>query len=270
MQSGLNLTFIINAFNPQNIDCAKIIAQLGYTDQASVDAALRLSAQQRVVSDDDRHHYIVQKQITENSLSYIFSPFINAVLNYKTIYIAAKVALVEQVYPYYLQLDALELQRQQSIDEMHLGFDLLPADFHADEVEVYALCKALLDPKTQCIYMFAEQGLALEIQQQLQDWAQIEIRHITPQLIEHDYSDINFKQLFWKVKSDESAALCKKIAYANAQWLSQQIQVDLPKAEHLIDDLLYSEHIFEKLSVFGEFTETILKHHRLSTSSAVL
>ena len=37
--------------------------------------------------------------------------------------------------------------------------------------------------------------------------------------------------------------------------------IDEHYAAHLIDDLLYGEHVFEKTSVFGEFTETILKHH---------
>ena len=60
------------------------------------------------------------------------------------------------------------------------------------------------------------------------------------------------------------------IAFANAPLLSQQLKVALDKAEHLIDDLLYSEHIFEKLSVFGEYTETILKHHRASTPRMIV
>ena len=40
-----------------------------------------------------------------------------------------------------------------------------------------------------------------------------------------------------------------------------QLGIDEHYAAHLIDDLLYGEHVFEKISVFGEFTETILKHH---------
>ena len=56
------------------------------------------------------------------------------------------------------------------------------------------------------------------------------------------------------------AQVCQSIAQENAALVSRQFHMKLDDAEHLIDDLMYSEHLFEKLSVFGEFTETIFKN----------
>ena len=57
------------------------------------------------------HDYIIQSSTLENSLSYLFTPFIHAVLNRDTVYIAPRQNIVEQVYAHYFRLDALELEK---------------------------------------------------------------------------------------------------------------------------------------------------------------
>lgn len=270
MQSSLNLGFVTDLLQFDLLNSAQLLEQLGFENSAALDQALQQAATQRAKNSEAGHDYMVQSTITENSLSYLFSPFIAAVLNLKTVYIASKQGIIEQVYPHYFQLDALELQKQQSIDEMYLGFDLLPENFKSVDIQCYGLCKALLDSECCQIYMLGSTELSQSIIERIQALTDIKIINIALCETDQNLNNINFKQLFWKTKTTASSSVCRNIAFANAPLLSQQLKVALDKAEHLIDDLLYSEHIFEKLSVFGEYTETILKHHRASTPRMIV
>ena len=75
-----------------------------------------------------------------------------------------------------------------------------------------------------------------------------------------DLTEIEFKKLLWKRKTDSVAVTCEEITLANIELVTQLSGIQHADAERLIDDLMYSEHLFEKVSVFGEFTETIYKH----------
>lgn len=270
MQSGLNLGLLTDIAQFDPLNTTQLIEQLGFKNTEAFDQALQQAAAVRAQKSRAEHYYIVQSTITENSLSHLFSPFIGAVLNLKTVYIASKQGIIEQVYPHYFQLDALELQKQQSIDEMYLGFDLLPENFKSVDIQCYGLCKALLDSECCQIYMLGSTELSQSIIERIQALTDIKIINIALCETDQNLNNINFKQLFWKTKTTASSSVCRNIAFANAPLLSQQLKVALDKAEHLIDDLLYSEHIFEKLSVFGEYTETILKHHRASTPRMIV
>ncbi|OTG65021.1 hypothetical protein [Acinetobacter silvestris] len=207
-----------------------------------------------------QHQYIIQTSTLENSLSYLFSPFINAILNQKTIYIAPRQNIVEHVYAEYFRLDALKLNKCQTLIEMDMDLDLVSSEFNATEFRIYALAKALLDPNCQHIFLIGQSGLDAGIKQQIAEMAKIKIDEIKIRQEHFNLNLIDFKTLFWKKKSEDSAELCKSITQANAPLISQQFNMKLHDAERLIDDLMYSEHLLEKLSVFGEFTETIFKH----------
>lgn len=271
MQPSLNFAFVIDLLQSNAcINATQLINQLGMESVEGLDQALQHAAEVRALKTEPQHYYIAQNTNAPNSLSHLFLPFISAVLNLKTVYISSRNKLIEQVYPHYFPLEALALQKRQSINEMNLCFDLLADHFQAKDIQLYALCKALLDPNCQQVYMLGELEYSSFLIDTLKTLAHIEIINIALYETEQDLNKINFKQLFWKTKNNESTIACHHIAHANAPLLSQLLQIPSDKAAHLIDDLLYSEHIFEKLSVFGEFTETILKHHHLSASGALV
>ena len=276
-RASLSLDFLRNMLDADRaVSCTdlQLAQQLGFDDVASLEYALHhrveLRRQYRTQSQTPEHHYIIQTAITENSLSYLFYPFISAVLEFKTVFIAAKQPVLSKVYAHYFQLDALDLEQQQSMNEMHLCFDILAAGIRDCDIQLYGLCKAILDPACQQVYIITTQGFDNQDLMRLEQMVNIELHPIALESYPQHIAEIDFKQLFWKRKTTAASISCQKIAYFNAPLLSLQLNVPLHKAEHLIDDLLYSEHIFEKLSVFGEFSDTILKQHHLTTSRATL
>lgn len=260
MLRSLSFQFILDFFEFTQIDSTKILQRLGIEFLDEFDVILQQSLAVRSAQQSS-HDYIIQSSTLENSLSYLFTPFIHAVLNQNTIYIAPRQNIVEQVYAHYFRLDALELENQQSITEMNLCLDLVPTEFNAAEFRIYALAKALLDPACQHMTMIGQSGLNPATKQQLESLFQVRIDEILLDHKQFNLPEIDFKKLFWKRKTPELAQVCQSIAQENAPLVSRQFHMKLHDAAHLIDDLMYSEHLFEKLSVFGEFTETIFKNN---------
>ncbi|OAL79275.1 hypothetical protein AY606_07600 [Acinetobacter sp. SFB] len=259
MLQSLSFQFILDFFNLNQIDSEKILQRLGIQSLDEFDAILQQSLAVRSMQQLS-HNYILQSTTLENNLSYLFTPFIHAVLNQNTIYIAPRQNIVEQVYTHYFRLDALELKNQQSIAEMNLCLDLVPTGFNVVEFRVYALAKALLDPACQHITIIGQSGLDSYAEQKLASLFGVQIEEISLDQKQCNLAEIDFKKLFWKRKTPELARVCQNITNENAPLVSRQFRMKLNDAAHLIDDLMYSEHLFEKLSVFGEFTETIFKN----------
>ena len=260
MLRSLSFQFILDFFDFTQIDSTKILQRLGIESLDEFDVILQQSLAVRSAQQSS-HDYIIQSSTLENSLSYLFTPFIHAVLNQNTIYIAPRQNIVEQVYAHYLHLDALELKNQQSITEMNLCLDLVPTEFDDAEFRIYALAKALLDPACQHMTMIGQSGLNQANKEQLASLFQVQIDEILLDQKPFNLPEIDFKKLFWKRKTPELAQVCQSITQENAPLVSRQFHMKLNDAAHLIDDLMYSEHLFEKLSVFGEFTETIFKNN---------
>ncbi|WP_407307112.1 hypothetical protein [Acinetobacter sp.] len=137
---------------------------------------------------------------------------------------------------------------------------MVSPEFNAAEFKMYALAKALLDPASQHLTMIGQSGLNPSTKQKLETVFQVHIDEVLPDQKQFALSKIDFKKFLWKRKTAELAQVCQSIAQENAVLVSCQFHIKLNDAEHLIDDLMYSEHLFEKLSVFGEFTETIFKN----------
>ena len=261
MLQSLSFQFILDFFELNQIDSEKILQRLKIQSLDEFDVILQQSLAVRSRSNQSSHNYIIQISTLGNSLSYLFTPFIHAILNQNTIYIAPRQNIVEQVYAHYFRLDALELKNQQSIIEMNLCLDLVPTEFNAAEFRMYALAKALLDPACQHMTIVGQSGLDSAAKQKLATLFQVQIDEILPEQKQFNLTEIDFKKLFWKRKTPELAQVCQNIANENAPLVSRQFHMKLNDAAHLIDDLMYSEHLFEKLSVFGAFTETIFKNN---------
>ncbi|WP_407307110.1 hypothetical protein [Acinetobacter sp.] len=86
--------FILNFFEVNQIDSTKILQRLGIKSIDEFDDILQHSLALRSAQ-QSTYTYIIQSSTLENSLSYLFTPFIHAVLNQETIYVAPRQNIVE-------------------------------------------------------------------------------------------------------------------------------------------------------------------------------
>ena len=64
---------------------------------------------------------------------------------------------------------------------------------------------------------------------------------------------------FFKNKDEAYVQLCARFAQMNAALVGLCDTFTASQMTHLIDDMFYSEHIFEKLSVYSEYIQTLLQ-----------
>ena len=70
---------------------------------------------------------------------------------------------------------------------------------------------------------------------------------------------LNTRKLLFKNKDDFHRNICTLFSSLNAKLIAQISQLSEVQAAHLIEDMFYSEHIFEKLSVYSEYIQTLLQ-----------
>jgi len=68
------------------------------------------------------------------------------------------------------------------------------------------------------------------------------------------------RQLLCKNKDQSYIELCEKFSKLNAQLLSANGSYSQEQATQLVEDMFYAEHVYEKLSVYGEYMQTCLQH----------
>lgn len=254
------LKFLTHFFADEKIDSDKVLKCLGIASTQQLNSILEKNLQRHSLH-NKTHHYIIQSTTSENSLSYLFTPFIYAVLNKNAIYIAPEKNIIKHVYSQYFRLKSLALKQEQSLNDMNLALNLISRPFNANELELYGLIKALTDPLLKDITLISEKSLSFDIKDQIIQIFNIKIHNILLRKHQTSLENIDFKKLFWKQKTSHLAQVCQQISLENAPLISSSLNLNLADAERLIDDLMYSEHLFEKISVFGEFTETIFKNH---------
>ena len=186
--------------------------------------------------------------------AYFFSPMISSALKYKTHFIAKKSQTIQAVYEQYFRIDALALKHAHAIDEMDLCLDLISPE---QNLALYTLWAALSQPECQQVICLG--SVFDQAQVDLLAHFGIQMVYLTTEPHELDLSEVNLQQLFWKRKSDIHAKVCQKITALNTPYIQYLTQMQNTQAARLIDDLMYGEHMLEKVSVFGEFTETIYK-----------
>ncbi|ATO20406.1 hypothetical protein BS636_12395 [Acinetobacter sp. LoGeW2-3] len=204
------------------------------------------------------HHVMLLDQFDASRLSYVFSPLILSVLKHKTIFISPANAELQQVLGEYFRVEALQLKHTQALQEMDICFNLAVDSCSVQDLQRYAVFKALLDPHCKSLIV-----IGTELDSSLKILVEsFGVQVIQQKLMQQhfDLTEIEFRKLLWKRKTDPVAEVCKEITTANIELVTQLSGIQNSDAERLIDDLMYSEHLFEKVSVFGEFTETIYKH----------
>ncbi|EPG6634400.1 hypothetical protein OCG05_003878, partial [Acinetobacter baumannii] len=101
----------------------------------------------------------------------------------------------------------------------------------------------------------------LEALKQLEQFLKIKIHWV--QAVKDEslkgLDQLDMRKLLFKNKDEMHVQLCVLFAQMNAALVGLCDTFTASQMTHLIDDMFYSEHIFEKLSVYSEYMQTLLQ-----------
>ncbi|OTG79670.1 hypothetical protein B9T33_11050 [Acinetobacter sp. ANC 5054] len=210
----------------------------------------------------------------ENMLSkaenaaFLFAPFILANLNQKVIYTTPKISENNAILNHYFQTD-YELS-QHKIDDvlssLNLYIELENNEFSDVEYFYSSLINSLCNSKVSKIICITSLKVDEILLKKLEITFNVEILLVQQDLIKIDFdlSKINLLKLLFKNKDEQYIELCHKYSLINAKLLELLNLFSLKQAAILVEDMFYSEHIFEKLSVYGEYIQTNIQHEKIS------
>ncbi|CAM4423365.1 hypothetical protein F901_03343 [Acinetobacter dispersus] len=209
--------------------------------------------------------YIAQAEIVENdnNLAYLFAPFMIANLNQPVIYTTPVSSSVLKILNQYYQADkSVNLKIEDVIHSLKLYIELVD-DAKAEQDFLFrCLVKALC--RTDVFHIFLVTHLSLDqLQIQiLEDYFDVKIDVIhadsRPSMLNDEL--INTRRLLFKNKDESHKSLCTLFSSLNANLVAKIGQFSPAQAAHLIEDMFYSEHIFEKLSVYAEYMQTRIQN----------
>lgn len=209
--------------------------------------------------------YIAQAEIVENdnNLAYLFAPFIIANLNQPVIYTTpATPAVLNILNQYYQAEKSVNLKIEDVIHSLKLYIDLV--DDPKSEVDFLFRCLVKALCRTDVFHIFLVTHLSIDLQQVqiLADYFDVKIDVIDADRTASMLSDelINTRKLLFKNKDELHKTLCTLFSNLNAKLIAQIGQFSSAQAAHLIEDMFYSEHIFEKLSVYAEYMQTRIQN----------
>lgn len=210
-------------------------------------------------------HYIAQAAIQEqqSSLAFLFAPFILANLNQSVIYHSPATPSVLNVLNRYYQAEQKQnLKIDDVLSALNLYLDLDENELDEVEFLYFSLLKALCRADVTQIFLITALKLDIAIIAEIEQFFRVVIHVIgtDPQDKIIAVDDVNMRKLLFKNKDDQYVALCGKFATLNAQLLLCYGSYNRAQATHLVDDMFYAEHIYEKLSVYAEYMQTRLQH----------
>ncbi|MGV0886076.1 hypothetical protein V6760_04280 [Acinetobacter venetianus] len=213
----------------------------------------------------DQVVYIAQAKIDENdnNLGYLFAPFIIANLNQPVIYSTpVSMSVLSILNQYYHAEKNLNLRIEEVIESLKLHIDLVDQVNTEQDFLFNRLIKALCRADVSQIFLITH--LTLDIQQlkQLEKYLNIQIFVIDADQSENLIQDemIHLRKLLFKDKDEMHKEVCGLYSNLNANLVSQTGNFNHSQAKHLIEDMFYSEHIFEKLSVYAEYLQTRIQN----------
>lgn len=210
---------------------------------------------------------IIQDPIRDHveDLAYLFSPFILANLNQKVIYHTTENKQVLSILSRYYQVNQsnIGLNFDELLDSLGLFIQLNNEELTLENLFYTNLINSLCNSKVSKIIFITHLNINLELINLIADFlhVQIEIIALENQAEYFDINKINMLQLVFKNKNDEYIQLCTKLSEINAKLLKILDLYGFDHAQLLVDDMFYSEHIFEKLSVYGEYMQTKIQYH---------
>lgn len=220
----------------------------------------------KVLRDFSKSHtvYLIQSHIQaqQSSLAYLFSPFIFANLNKAAIYTTPATEPVLTILNKYYQAEKKVLFKVDEIlESLKIYLDLELTELDDVDFVYLSLIKALCRSDISTIFLITHLEVDLDALKQLEQFLKIKIYWIKS-VKNSDLKDLNgldMRQLLFKNKDDTYVQLCSQFAQMNAQLVGLCDTFTTPQMTHLIDDMFYSEHIFEKLSVYSEYMQTLLQ-----------
>ena len=210
---------------------------------------------------------ILQDPITEHieDLAYLFSPFILSNLNQKVIYHTVKNEQSLSILSRYYQANQsnLSFNFDELLDSLGLSLQLNDEEMTQEDSFYLNLINSLCNSKVSRIICITRLDINLELINLIAHFLHVQIQIITleNQTEYIDINKINMLQLLFKNKNDEYIQLCTKLSKINGKLLKILDLYSLDQAQLLVDDMFYSEHIFEKLSVYGEYMQTKIQYH---------
>lgn len=210
--------------------------------------------------------YIAQSAIEENEidLGYLFAPFILANLNQPVIYNTPKSQPVINILSRYYDVNQqINIKIEGVLDSLKLYLDLTEINEGIDFL-FKALIKALCRTDLDTLFFITDIRFDEKKLQTLQDFLNVKIFVIstlknTALLEEHSLS---LRKLLFKSKDDFHKQICKSFSEMNANLVVLTDLFTHQQATHLVEDMFYSEHIFEKLSIYAEYVQTNIQNHQ--------
>lgn len=258
---SLELQNLFHAFALFKPNLSRILADLDCANVAELEQALEDAALQRQQVSKPQLYLLQQSQQTP-AVAYAVAPLLCSVLDYPTHYVAQAEAWLIEFYQHYFRIDALASAKAQALQEMQLCLDLATSSLTTSEFYIASLLQALLDPQAKIVVSLGTTTLIAELKQQLMAYYGVQILEISQLYTAMNLTETDCKKLFWKRKDAHLAAVSQNIARDNSRLVAKLCQLSRTDAERFIEDLMYGEHVFEKVSVLGEFSDTIYKHQR--------
>ncbi|MFI8124505.1 hypothetical protein [Acinetobacter sp. ABJ-A23_2] len=208
--------------------------------------------------------YLIQSHIEpqQSSLAYLFSPFIFANLNKAAIYTTPATAPVLSILNKYYQADKkVVFKVDEVLESLKIYLDLELTNIQEIDFLYLKLIKALCRSDLSTVFLITSLDVDVEHLKALEQFLKVKIYWIKTTK-DDDLKNLNgleMRKLLFKNKDETYVKLCAKFAQMNAALVGLCDTFTASQMTHLIDDMFYSEHIFEKLSVYSEYIQTLLQ-----------
>ncbi|WP_109439946.1 hypothetical protein [Acinetobacter haemolyticus] len=209
--------------------------------------------------------FIAQAQIAknDNNLAYLFAPLIIANLNRSVIYNTLYSPPVFKILNQYYQSDrSVNLKIEETLHSLNLYVDLVDEPRKELDFLYRGLVKALCRSDVSEVFLITHLSIDEAQLCILQDYFEVKIHVIyadkQPSIVNDEV--MNTRKLLFKTKDEFHRNLCALFSQLNTPLIAQIGQFSELQATHLIEDMFYSEHIFEKLSVYGEYMQTRIQN----------
>ncbi|MGL2975830.1 hypothetical protein [Acinetobacter nosocomialis] len=218
--------------------------------------------------------YLIQSHIEpqQSSLAYLFSPFIFANLNKAAIYTTPATPPVLTILNKYYQADKkVVFKIDEVLESLKIYLDLELIEMGEADFIYLKLIKALCRSDISTVFLITHLELDLDALKELEQFLKIKIYWVKDVKDEglKSVDELDMRKLLFKNKDEAYVQLCAHFAQINAALVGLCDTFTTSQMTHLIDDMFYSEHIFEKLSVYSEYMQTLLQSQHSLTKKEI-
>lgn len=209
-------------------------------------------------------NYVIQSAIKQDDMNvaYLFSPFILANLNKKMIYSTPFTPMISDLLlPFYQLQHHTQIHIDRTLESLNLYLDIFKFDDDLDFI-FFKLIQAVCRSDTSKIFILTYLKIDLEVLNRISHFLNVKIYVINQQTKDTAFTSkqIDLKKLLFKRKDDLHQKLCHDFSQINIPLIMLTHGFSAKQAHHLIEDMFYSEHIFEKISVYAEYIQTQIQN----------